>query len=87
MTILVRFYFSKICNLTTPGSYSVVKESKLLCNNLPIFFVINNYYGIGNNAWKFQVSTMKIVSVARIWSLCVIRMMMTQRFCKGDNIW
>ena len=46
------------------------------------FFLIvfNNCYGIGNNVWKFQVSTMKIVPVACIWSLCIIRITMTQRF-------
>ena len=34
------------------------------------FLVVINYcYGIGNNVWKFQVSTMKILPVARIWSL------------------
>ena len=53
------------------------------------FFLIvfKNCYGIGNNVWKFQVSTMKIVPVAHIWSLCIIRIIMTQRFRRGDNIW
>ena len=46
-----------------------------------------NCYGIVNNVWKFQVSTMKILPVARIWSSCGIRIIMTQRFHKGDNIW
>ena len=47
--------------------------------------VINNCYDIGNNVWKFHVSTMKIVPVARIWSSCVIRIMMTHHFRKGAN--
>ena len=48
--------------------------------------VINNCYGIGKNVWKFQVSMMKIVPVACIWSLCIIRIIMTKCFRKGDNI-
>ena len=53
------------------------------------FFLIEfkNCYGIRNKIWKFQVSTMKIVPVACIWSSCIIRIMMTQSFHKGDNIW
>ena len=39
--------------------------------------VIKNCYGIRNHVWKFQISTMKIVPVAHIWSLCVIRIIMT----------
>ena len=53
-----------------------------------IFLIVfKNCYGIRNYAWKFQVSTMKIVPVASIWSLCIIRIMMIQCFRKGDNIW
>ena len=52
-----------------------------------LFIVIHNCYGIRNNTWKFHVSTMKIVPVARIWSSCVIHMMMRQCFRKGNNIW
>ena len=47
------------------------------------FILIKNYYGIGNNVWKFPVSTMKIVPVACIWSSCGIRIMMTRSFQKG----
>ena len=42
-----------------------------------------NSHGIGNNVWKFQVSTMKIVPVARIWSLGVTRIITSQRHGKG----
>ena len=50
--------------------------------------LINNCYGIGNNVWKFQVSLMKIMPLAHIWSLCVIGgIMNTLCFRKGDNIW
>ena len=42
-----------------------------------------NRYGIWNNVWKFQVSTMKIVPVARIWSLGVIRIITSQRHGTG----
>ena len=53
-----------------------------------ILIVIKNCYGIGNNVWKFQISTMKIVPVACIWSSCIIFIMMTYSLCKGDdNIW
>ena len=51
------------------------------------FIVFKNCYGIRNNVLKFQVSTMKIAPVARIWSWCVIHIIMTQHFRKGDNIW
>ena len=63
-------------------------ESKLIVDFFGIFVLIFiiNCYGIGNNVWKFQVSTMKIVPVARVWSICVIRMMI-YRFYKGDFIW
>ena len=46
-----------------------------------IYFLIvfKDCYGIWNNVWKFQVSMMKIVTVARIWSACVIRIIMTRR--------
>ena len=54
---------------------------------LTFFLIIKNHYIIGNNVWKFQVSTMKIVPVARIWSSCVIRIIKTPCFCKGDNTW
>ena len=45
-----------------------------------------NRYGIGNNVWKFQVSTMKIVPVARIWSLGVTRIITSQRHGKGKKV-
>ena len=51
-----------------------------------IYLFIKFFYGIGNTVWKFQVSTMKIVPVARIWN-SFIHIMMTQHFRKGDNIW
>ena len=55
------------------------------------FFLIvcKNCYGSGNNVWKFQVSMMKIVPMACIWSSFVICIMMTRSFHKGkgDNIW
>ena len=59
---------------------------------ISFFFLLlfKNCYGIGNNVWKLQVSTMKIVPVARIWSsfvIHIIHIMMTQSFHKGDNIW
>ena len=49
------------------------------------FFLMSfkNRYGIGNNVWKFQVSTIKIVPVARIWSLGVTRIIMSQGHDKG----
>ena len=49
------------------------------------FFLMSfkNRYSIGNNDWKFQVSTMKIVPVARIWSLGVMRIITSQRHGKG----
>ena len=49
------------------------------------FFLMSfkNRYSIGNNVWKFQVSTMKIVSMAHIWSLGVTRIIMSQRHGKG----
>ena len=40
--------------------------------------VFKSCYGIGNNVWKFQVSMMKIVPVARIWSLWAIHIIMTR---------
>ena len=52
-----------------------------------VLITIKNYYGIWKNVWKFQVSTMKIVAVASIWISCVISIMITQCFRKGDNIW
>ena len=44
--------------------------------------LFKNRYGIGINVWKFQVSTMKIVHVARIWSLGVTRIITSQRHGK-----
>ena len=52
-----------------------------------LLIAIKNCYGIGNNVWKFQVSTMKIVPVSHIWSSCFICILMTQRIRNGDNIW
>ena len=46
--------------------------------------MIKNCNGISNNVWKFQVSMMKILPMASIWSSCVI-CIMTQCFHKGDN--
>ena len=40
-----------------------------------VLIFINNCYDIENNAWKFQVSMMKIVPVARIWNSWVVRIM------------
>ena len=40
--------------------------------------LFKNRYGIGNNVWKFQVFTMKIVPVARIWSLGITRIITSQ---------
>ena len=68
---------------------SGVKGTVLEVIRFSSFFknVFKNYYGIGNNVWKFQVSTMKIVLVASIWSSCVISIIMTQSFRKRNNIW
>ena len=64
----------------------------LLKDTIPVeirfdFFliVIQKFYGIGNNVWKFQVSTMKIVPVECIWSLCIIRIIMTHHKGKGEK--
>ena len=55
------------------------KGTVLVVIKLSFFLiVIKNCYGIANNIWKFQVSKMKIVPVAGIWSSCVISIIMTQ---------
>ena len=55
----------KICLTTAP---TLVKETVLdVIRFLYIFFlVIKNCYGIWNNIWKFQVSTMKTVPMS-LW--------------------
>ena len=58
----------------------VCKGNVLVVIRFLSFFliVIKIHYDIGNNVWKFQVSTMKIVPVAAIQNSCVYRIM-TQR--------
>ena len=45
-------------------------------------FVMND---IGNIVWTFQVSTMNIEPVARVWGSYAISITMTQHFRKGNN--
>ena len=44
--------------------------------------MFKNYYGIGNNVWKFQVSMIKIVPVARIWSFNFMKFMKLKKMMK-----
>ena len=73
--IMLRGY---VCCTRLRGPYrQVIKGSS--------FFLMSfkNRYSIRNNVWKFQVSTMKIVPVACIWSLGVTRIITSQRHEKG----
>ena len=48
-------------------------------------YLIHNRYGVGNNVWKFQLAMTIIEPVARIWSSCIISIMMTHRFYNLNN--
>ena len=50
-----------------------------------VLMFLHDHYGVGNNVSKFQVSTMKIELVARIWNAPVMSIMMTHRFHKQNN--
>ena len=64
-----------------------MREIHVIKSTFAFLFLIfiHNHYGVGNNVWKFQVSTIKIEPVACIWSLWVISIMMTQLSRKLNN--